>query len=281
MKTGIKALGIALGLWLLRNALLNLGLRGLDALLQAWGATEADVVRLPAWAQVCAWAAYTLTMVVGYGVPALLGITYAGRHTQRTLALNGRGVERGLLAGLAAGAGVSVLALVADSMRREPALFAGAAAYVTILNAIAIAVAAVLPEIVSKRVVYDLTQNAALSALMFMFVTSSPMSPVGSVTALLMGLAGVKLYVRRGLLTSAGMFIGWRLATGWLFAWPNASGAGVFRLYTVSDAWLFGGDRGPEAGALVLGACALCAVFCWRTELRGAWSGLMKRMKKT
>ena len=278
---GVRA-GWLLAVSLLCGALAAAGLRlalgaGLAALFRGWGVNADTVARAPAWARLLyRWQGSLVSVAVAAALLALsawlrrlwLGVGDRPR-------IDGRGLARYALAGLALALAALLLGLIPDSVRPEWPLGAPRLSWsLPALCAVSL-LTALAEEAFTKRVLFDGIRSRAgaawaagvACAAFFLKNGGAQGNVVSAVNVLLLGALGCALYARRGLWAAVGLRWGWSAATVFLLGFGGGDAA-VYRFYGVSENLLTGGDAGPAYGL-------------WTTALLAAWLGwLLWRTRK-
>ena len=254
--------------------------RAFGALFEAWGIDAANVHRAPAWARALyVWHGSLATLAfAGLSLILAKGLRRLWRLEGPLLGAPSARLWKASLAGLLASALVAALCLLPDSMRLEWPLSAPrfsrtlpAMAAVSLLSTIA-------GEAFGKRVLYEgLRQRwsapwaTAVVCAVFWLTEGGPgAGVVGGVNALLLGLAGCLLYDRYGFWTSVGFRWSWGFANAFLLGFGGGDAA-VYRLYSVSEALMTGGDAGPMCGlwaTLLLAVMILVLIKGWHNMAR-------------
>lgn len=255
-------------------------------LFDAWGLTTSNLAYAPGWARfIVAWhtdfvyaLAYLASILVGLAAAKRLG----GRVCRR------RQIRPWLpgVVGLGMAAGLTLVALLADSMRMELPL-GEPVLHVTQLRALAVLVLGKLSaEVLTKRIAFDTIcarrkrwPAYVLAAVISLMLTGIWRRPLGVVNALLMGVLGCVLCERGGLVASAAMQIAWSVWCALVFGFPGmtASAEPVYALYHVSDAWLTGGNAGPMCGAWMTVFCSAWLIWLCRSEINNFATKAIKR----
>lgn len=252
-------------------------------LFEAWGVTNANLVYAPRWAQWIVAAHADAIYLAAYAAALLGGMVLAKRWTapRKNAA---KVTARGALVGMVPGMALTAVVFLLDSMRLESALTEPAMGFAQGSALAVLLLGSLSGEMLTKRLVFDPVQHRfgrwsgyAAAVLTAVMLSVSRVYPVGLITAALMGIAGCAMYERGGLMASAAMAAGWSAWTGWLFAWPKNGSACVYRMYTVSDVWLTGGNAGAEAG---FGAVVLWMIIA-AILLRKEWKGCMNKRRST
>ena len=245
-------------------------------LFDAWGLTTSNLVYAPEWARfIVAWhtdfvyaLAYLASIFAGLAAAKRLG----GRMREERQSCPWIAGAMGL--GMAAG--LTLVSLLADSMRMElpfgePVLQAAQ------LRALAVLVLGKMSaEVLTKRIIFDTICAGgkrwpayALAVAVSLILTGVWRHPLGVVNGLLLGVLGCVLYKRGGLAASVLMQIAWSVWCALAFGFPGmaASAEPVYALYHVSDAWLTGGNAGPVCGAWVTVFCSAWLIWLCRSEI--------------
>lgn len=179
------------------------------------------------------------------------------------------GAATGLgLAGL-----VLLMGLIPDSLRMERAApnFTPA---LPVLCAVSFLVA-LAEEAFTKRVLYDgLAPQwgrpwAAVVAVIAFFLMNGSLTGfnLSALNVLLLGALCCAVYARFGLWAAVGLRWAWSVATVFLMGFGGGE-ASLLRFYSVSEAWLTGGDSGPIYGLWATLAFALALAWVERERLQ-------------
>lgn len=266
--TGWKlVLGVAAYMAVFYGAVLGQG-AVFGALFAAWGLTDANLAYAPAWARWIVYGHTDFTYGLAYALSMAAALKLGKRWSEPVKSDPGK-AGFGALGGLALGALLTAVAFIFDSMRLERPLTEphfGAAQ----LSALAVLVLGGLSgEALTKRIVFDPIRRRlgrpagyAAACMMSVLLCGRWINPLGLLNALLLGLVGCALYERGGLWASAALQVGWGAWTTLLFAWPNSGAVSVYRMYTVSEAWLTGGNTGADYGfGVTIGWIIMAAVL--------------------
>lgn len=248
-------------------------------LFNAWGLTNDNLFRAPLWAQrVVAWHTdFSYAMAYGASAAAGLLLTRRRRDSEPLMGAPWQGLALG--AGLAAM--MTIAALAFDSMRMERPLDEPLLRVSQLAAAMVLISGKLSAEVLTKRLLFDRVRRRTVAYAAVCVVTILLMRSwtdlAGAAVAVLLGIVGCALYERGGLLASVGFQTGLSLWFGLIFGWPGMMLATepVYALYSVSDAWLAGGNAGVLHGwgfAVLLAAIAAA-------QLRGELVGL-KRKKR-
>lgn len=255
---------------------------GFGALFKAWNLTNENLRYAPKWAQKVVLEHTDLTYILAYCASAdavcLLTRGYRDPGEKRL-----KETGRAILMGLGLGAVLTMIAFALDSMRLERPL-SEPMVQVHMFRTLAVLLVGIFSrEVLTKRLVFCHVNARfgrvwSYAAVGFLSVLLSGMwtNPVGLVNALLMGIVGCAVYERGGLLASEALAVGWSAWTTWLFAWPGA-GTGVYQMYTVSDAWLTGGNAGANCGILATVGWITIAALLLRKDFAAGFAGRKKR----
>ena len=223
------------------------------ALFEAWNLTNENLIYAPGWArQIVLWHT-DATYALAYCASASAALLLAKRWNKERKS-SGKEIGRATLMGVGLGALLTAIALGFDSMRLEASL-GELSIFSSTFSALAVLMLGSLcGETLTKLLVFDAVRERlgrvwgyAAVAILSVLLAGMWTNPVGLINALLLGIVGCAVYERGGLFASAALSAGWSAWTTWLFAWPG-TGASVYRMYTVSDAWLTGGNAGANAG---------------------------------
>ena len=282
-------LSLTLAAWLVATLALRVGMAaGFGWLFRVWGISASNAHRAPAWARmIYVWHGSMITLL---SAVVVLALSFALRRLWR---LEGR--ERfapaklggAWLCGLGTIVSIAVLCLAPDSMRLEwplsrPRLTAALPALCLISL-----VSALAEESFTKRVVFDGLRTrwgvgwAALCACLNSFFSGNGWTGgvLCAVNVLLMGLLCCAIYEEKGLWAAAGFRWGWSVATLFLLGFGGGDHA-VYRLYSVSERWLTGGDGGPICGAWGTLLLVILLGCLERDRLKALWK-TFRRKKAT
>lgn len=243
-------------------------------LFEAWGITNVNLIYAPRWAQWIVAVHADAIYVAAYTVALLAGMALARRWTpaQRSVA---KETGKGALLGVAPGLVLTFAAFLLDSMRLENPLTEPAVSYSQVTALAVLLMGSLSGEVLTKRLIFDPMRSrygrwggVLAVLLMSVLLSGSWSSGMGLITTALMGLAGCVLYERGGLMASAALTAGWSAWTAWLFAWPNTTSACVYRMYTVSEVWLTGGNAGAARGFGSMLLWAMIAAILLRKEMK-------------
>lgn len=252
-------------------------------LFEAWGVTNANLIYAPRWAQWIVAAHADVVYMVAYAAALLAAIVLARRWT-----LSRKNIARqagiALLTGLIPGILLTAAAFALDSMRMERPLLEPTV-LLTQISALAVLILGSLSgEALTKRLMFDPLRERfgrfagyAAVAMMSVLISGRWASPMGIFTATMMSVVSCVFYERGGMVASAALSAGWSAWTGWLFAWPDTGSASVYRIYTVSDSWLTGGNTGAAGGFGSMLLWTIIAAILLRKELRKGISRMNKR----
>lgn len=251
LRTGWQiALGLAAGFGTLFGVELLLGFL-FGRLFEVWGLTNENLAYAPLYAQRIVFWHTDFTYALAYGLSILVSVLLARRRTQ-PVANNGRMVGIGALSGAVCGAVLTAVALVFDSMRLEWPLGEAQFSLKWISGIAVLLLACVSSEVMGKRLIFDPMRQRfgriAGFAAAGIFAALSGLTLPGMLNGMLFGLIGCVLYERGGIYASAALRTGWMVWTHTVFAWPESGSVSLYRLYTVSDAWMTGGNAGADAG---------------------------------
>ena len=251
--------------------------RGFAALFEVWNLNMQNARRAPAWARLLyVWQGSVVSLAVSAAILAL------GRWLRRLWGSAGsarfawRGSGGAALIGLAGAILVAALCLIPDSMRLYWPLTAPKLSLAA-LWLCAISFAAVTAQAsFAMRVMYDGVLPrwgrgwAAAVASLTLFLSNGGWrgGPVGALNAVLMGLMCAVAYDGFGLWTTVGFMWSWSTAVNVLFGF-GAGETAVYRLYSVSEALLTGGDAGFDCGLwTTLLLTAGTAWLFWRVYMK-------------
>lgn len=254
---------------------------GFNALFRAWNLTNETLIYAPRWAQRIVLEHTDVTYMLAYcaSMGAVMSCTRGYMDPGRNVL---KETGHAVLLGMGLGAVLTMIAFALDSMRLERPLREPALQMQTIRQLCVLFLGVCSREALTKRLVFY-NVNARFGrawsytavGILSVLLSGMWLHPVGLLNALLMGIAGCAVYERGGLWASEALMTGWSAWTAWLFAWPG-TGTGVYRMYTVSDAWLTGGNVGAEAGV----GCTLLWTIIAAILLRKELKDLMNRMNK-
>lgn len=241
------------------------------ALFKGWGLTNDNLIYAPRWARMIVQLHADFTYALAYGLSMATAMMLAKRWSQPVRG-DSRAAVFGSLAGLGLGALVSMFALLLDSMRLEWPLSEPVFSSTQLLSLAVMALGVLSGEALTKRIVFDTVRcrfgrlwSYAAAAAFAVLLSGRWTSPIGLFNALLLSAVGCALYERGGLLVSAALQFGWAVWTSMIFAWPDSGAAAIFKMYTVSDAWLTGGNAGANFGVgCTIGWTIIAAVLLWK-----------------
>lgn len=246
----------------------------LGKLFAAWGLTNANLIYAPRWAQWIVAVHADAIYIAAYAVALLVGMLLARRWMPARRS-SVKEIGKGALAGAVPGLVLTASAFLLDSMRLESPLTEPAVSYSQMTALVVLLMGSLSGEVLTKRLVFDPVKarygrwiGRLGVMLMSVLLSGSWSSGMGLITAALMGLVGCVLYERGGLMASAALTAGWSAWTGWLFAWPNTGSACVYRMYTVSEVWLIGGNAGAACGFGSVLLWAMIAAILLREEMK-------------
>ena len=259
---GLRAiwrLAVALAAYIAVALGVRLGVQALlAALFKAWNLHAGTVVRAPGWARTLyAWQGSLATLAVNLAVIALC-VFLRRRLFGLTAVPRGHSIRNGLVAWLV-GTGVTLLTavifLLTDSWRPEwPLNWPNLTPGLPVLWAISL-LGALSGTLFAQGVLFDGLRGrwgavwAGVVAVIVGFFQRGGLSGnvMSAINVLLLGAAGLLIYMRRGLWASAGFTWGWSFAVSFLMGFGGGDRA-VWRLYGVSEKLLTGGDAGPVYG---------------------------------
>lgn len=255
---------------------------GFDALFRAWNLTNETLIYAPEWARQIVLSHTDVTYMLAYCASMGAVISWT-----RGYADPGRDVlketGRAVLVGLGAGAMLTIFAFALDSMRLERPLSEPVMQMQLFRQLCVLFLGVCSREALTKRLVFynvnarfGRVWSYAAVGILSVLLSGMWTNPAGLFNALLMGIVGCAVYERGGLWASEALMTGWSAWTAWLFAWPG-TGTGVYRMYTVSDAWLTGGNAGASAGVGCMLVWMIIAVILFRRELRNMMNRGNKR----
>lgn len=251
-------------------------------LFEAWALTNDNLIYAPFFAQQIVFWHADFTYMIACAASILVGILLAKRWTQP--AANDAGmISFGALAGIGCGALLTAVSLAFDSMRLEWPLGEASFSPSLISGIVVLLLGCLCDEVLGKRLIFDpLRQRfgrlAGYVAMGIWVVFANP-TPLGMLNSVLLGLLGCVIYERGGIFASAALQAGWMIWTNLVFAWPNSGSACLYRMYTVSDAWLTGGNAGAEGGLGCTIVWTILAVVLIRKELKRGINGILKGRK--
>lgn len=243
-------------------------------LFETWGVTNENLIYAPRWAQWIVATHADASYITAYAVALLTGMALARRWTpaQRSIA---KEAVKGALIGVMPGLVLTFAALMLDSMRLESPLTEPAVSYSQASALAVLIMGSLSSEALTKRLIFDPVKHrfgrwVGILAVMLTSVLLSGRwgSAMGLITAAMMGIAGCAVYERGGLIASASLMAGWSAWTSWLFAWPNTGSACVYRMYTVSEVWLTGGNAGVSCGFGSVLLWTIIAAILLRREIK-------------
>lgn len=246
------------------------------ALFSAWNLTNENLIYAPKWAQtIVLWHA-DFTYVMAYCAAMRIVLRLAWRWTKEPQASN-KGFASAALIGLGLGALLTAASLGFDSMRLEQPLSEPVFS-VSHMNALAVLLVGCFSgEMLTKRFVFESAKQrfgrvwGYVAACVVMALLSGMWNhPAAVINALLMSIVGCAVYERGGSLASTALSAGWSAWTTWLFAWPGSSSVSIYRMYTVSEAWLTGGNAGANCGlGATVGWLIIAAILLWNDLKKG------------
>lgn len=250
------------------------------ALFSAWGLTDTNLTYAPVWAQQIVLWHTDFTYALAYGLSLLAACALTGSNRRKVAPEN---IVASALMGAGVGAMLTLLAFGFDSMRLEWPLCEASFSLRHVSALVILLLGSLSGEALTKWLAYETMRKrygrgagyAAVIALS-MLLSGAWSSPLGIVNAALLGIVGCAVYERGGMMASAALTAGWSAWTTWLFAWPDGGAVSVYRMYTVSEAWLTGGNAGADAGVGAMIGWMIIAAILLRSELK---SGIV-RLKK-
>jgi len=253
------------------------------ALFSAWNLTNENLIYAPEWAQTIVLWHTDFTYVMAY-CAAMCAVWPLARRWAKKPKISGKGFASAALIGLGLGALLTAAALAFDSMRlekplSEPVFSASHMSALTVLL-----IGCLSAEILTKRFVLESARQrfgcvwgyvavCAVTALL----SGVWNRPVSLINAVLLGIVSCAAYERGGLSASTALAACWSAWTTWLFAWPGSSSLSVYRMYTVSDAWLTGGNAGANGGVGATIGWIIIAALLLRKNFAGSFAGRNKR----
>lgn len=279
LRTGWRLLiGAAAGFGTLYGLRLLLGF-AFGRLFDAWGLTSDNLAYVPMFARQIVYWHTDFTYILAYAACILVSALVA-KNWSKPAANDARLAGIGALAGFGSGALLSTAALLVDSMRLERPLGEISLSPALISGLIVVLLGCICGEMLSKRLIFDPVRQRygrwvayAATAIVAIF---ADLTPMGALNGILMALIGCVFYERGGMLASAALRAGWMIWTNLVFAWPGSGSASMYRMYTVSEIWLTGGNAGAEAGF----GCTLLWMIIAVILLRKDVKRLMNRMNK-
>lgn len=263
--------------------LIRLGLNAAFAsLFSAWRVNAGNIHFAPRWAQaIYSWHGSFITAVVCLaGIALSIALRRLWTGNKQPIRRNFR--EASMPAALGAGIALisALIFLLADSMRPEWPLSQPHISFGVLLMLPVTLLTALSEEMFSKYVVFDGVSGrsgrlwAYVSSILVFFLFNGGYSGTAAsgINVLLMGVVGCMLYEERGLWASV-LFRGlWSYVSVFIVGFGAAGAAqSVFRLYSVSEKWLTGGDGGMIYG-LWMTAALLAVILMMR---RGHIFGLI------
>ena len=273
LTAGILCYGAAL------YGVLWLGGSVFGALFAAWGLTNENLSRAPVWAQqVVIWHT-DFTYALAYGASMAAAVVWFRGKTKA----RGKEILRGAALGLGLGAALTAIAFMFDSMRLERPLSEPAFSAQHLSALIVLTLGSLSSEALTRRLVFASVRERfgrlaayAAAAALSLLLSGAWEHPMGLAGSALMSIAAGALYERGGMPASAALTAGWSAWTAWLFAWPDAGASGIYRMYTVSDAWLTGGNAGADCGLGAAIGWLIIAAVLLRAEMRSGIARLKK-----
>lgn len=261
-KTG----GVRTG-WLLAIALIafygirlaiRIGLNaGFASLFEAWGVNASTVFRAPQWAQMLfVWHGSIITVIISLCMLAVsIGIRKAWLKKQLCAGKASMG-GRLLLIGVAFSVITAAFFLAIDSMRLEWPLSRPNLSLAQPILLLILMLSAISEEAFSKKVLFDGAQKgwgiaaaiAVSTAVFFLDSAGYAGNALSAVNVLLMGILCCCIYLKYGMLASAGFRCGCSFGASILMGFGSSAADSVYRVYHVSDGWFTGGAGGPVYG---------------------------------
>lgn len=230
---------------------------GFASLFAAWGVNASTVFRAPRWAQVFfAWHGSVITVIISI---CMLVVSIVLRKIWLKERLCAGKASRGgmlLLIGAAFSVISAVLFLIMDSMRLEWPLIRPNLSFSQPILLLILMLSAISEEAFNKKVLFDGVKTGrgnaaaiAVSTIVF-FLDSAGYAGNGlsAVNVLLMGILCCCIYMRYGMLASAGFRCGCSFGASMLMGFGSSAANSVYRVYHVSDGWFTGGAGGPVYG---------------------------------
>ena len=278
-------LAVSLLAWLAASLLVRGGLSALfAALFRAWGIDETTAARAPGWARLLyAWHGSLITALFAAATLALSRLLRrlwklpVGAPRVRVSA------TRYWLLGTGMAALIAALCLLPDSLRPEWPLSAprlsGALPALWVLNLLSV----FAEEAFVRRVVFDGLRDrwgggwAAVCACALFFAMNGGWAGNlwCALNVALLAAACCLLYIQKGLWSVTMLRWGWSFANVFLLGFGGGDSA-VYRLYSVSEGWLTGGDAGFICGAWA--TLLLAALAAWLA--REAMAALPRRLRR-
>ena len=231
-------------------------IRAFAALFGAWGIDGTNVHSAPAWARTLyVWHGSMATLAFAGLAVLLVGwLRKLWRLEEPALGRPSGGLWKATLVGILGPLIVAALCLIPDSVRPEWPLTAPRFTWTLPVMAVVSLISTVAGEAFTKRVLYDglrarWNRDAAVVAVCVVFCLTGVIggSVIGAVNLVLLGWALCALYARYGFWTAVGFQWGWSLANVFLLGFGGGETV-VYRLYSVSETLLTGGDAGPMHG---------------------------------
>ena len=268
-------LTVSLLAWAGLTVVLRYGLmRAFAALFAAWGLDAATAPLAPGWARaVYSWHGSLVSVAFAAGA---LGVCHWLRRLWQGrgdgLRFRGDALVRWTLAGAGCALFVAALCLIPDSMRLSWPLSSPRVSLSVLPILVISLLSALAEEAFVKRVLYDGLDRrwrkpwpaAFVCAAFFVIDRGYAASWPGAVNVLLLGLATLLIYRRRGLWASAGFRWGWSVFVMFLMGFGGE--VSVYRFYSVSEGVLTGGDAGPIYGLWT--TLALSGLVAWMLMAR-------------
>lgn len=249
---------IALIAYAAATRLVRFGLSALfRAAFAAWNVNAETAWRAPGWARTLyVWQGSFVTLAVYL---AAIALTLWLRRRLFGLGSLPKAMPAALLRAWLMGTGAAVMSgalfLLTDSFRPEwplaaPRLTAGLIALwlISLLGALSV-------TLFCEALLYDGLRErwggigAGTACVIAFFLLSGGLSGsvLSAANVVLLGIAYLLVYEKRGLLACAGLNWGWSFALAFLLGFGGGDRA-AYRLYAVSELWLTGGDAGFAYG---------------------------------
>ena len=256
-------LALAALLYIVLTMALRLGLgTSLRALFEVWNVKPETLARAPAWAAALyVWQGSLVTLLVSLAAIALTVLIFRVRIP----APKPRPTLLWWLVGTALALGSAALFLLTDSLRLEWPLprFTPGLILLWLLSLISV----LAEELFTRGVLLENLRQPwglLLSALAF-FLTNGGYSGtvISGINVALLGLTCGLIYLRRGLWADVAFRWGWSFATVFLLG-QGGGDQSVYKLYSVSEAPLTGGDPGFVYGLWLTALLIIISLVTWK-----------------